>query len=313
MNDYIVIQREGFYTTIQDNKRIGYKRYGIPESGPMDENSYMFSNWLVGNNLNSEVLEITYNGPKIKFTFNAKIAICGSLTNIYLNKIKIKMNQTIKIKQNDILDISSCKNGNRVYLAIAGKINIKTHFNSKSTYDKCSIGGYKGRKLLKNDKIKIIANEIDEVKKLPEILSSKFTENNLIRIIPGPEYNLLDQESKNKLTNGFFEIDIKSDRMGIRLCNNRIKLLNKINMESSLITKGSIQLPPDGNPIIIMSDGQTTGGYPRIGVVSKVDISRLSQIKIRNNIKFKIISLRESENLIKYNKNKFITNLGTIY
>ena len=84
-------------------------------------------------------------------------------------------------------------------------------------------------------------------------------------------------------------------------------------MESSLITKGSIQLPPDGNPIIIMSDGQTTGGYPRIGVVSKVDISRLSQIKIRNNIKFKIISLRESENLIKYNKNKFITNLGTIY
>jgi len=304
MKKIIEVLRAGVFTSIQDLKRVGFKRYGIPKSGPMDQYSHLLANWLVGNKLYSETIEVTFLGPKIKFLFDTKIGLCGTKTSIFLNEKKIEMNKTLTVNSGDILDIKSCSSGNRVYLSIKGEMKLTKDFDSLSTYDKVNIGGVNGRKLIKGDKIEFKERKFNENRIIPEILRKNQNER-IVRVIKGPEYHLVDRKSMEKS----FTISPISDRMGIRLSNNRIKLKSNSEIESSVVTEGTIQLPPDGNPIILMRDAQTTGGYPRIGIVCKVDISKLSQIKANQKIKLKFITLNEAEILIQHEVKKIRSKL----
>ena len=141
MKNTIEILREGVYTSIQDLRRTGFKKYGVPKSGPMDEYSHILTNWLLDKKIISELLEITYYGPKIKINFDTKIALFGSKCEVKLNNNKIETGKTISIKSGDVLDIKKCINANRVYLGFSAKMKLKKTFNSKSTYDKIQIGG----------------------------------------------------------------------------------------------------------------------------------------------------------------------------
>jgi len=310
VNNYIKILRSGILTTIQDLKRIGFKKYGIPKSGPMDENSHILANWLVNKNFFSETIEMTFYGPKIKFYFDTCIGLCGAETPIFLNNKLIEMNRTININKGDVLDIKNCINGNRIYLSIAGKMLLNKDFNSLSTYDKINIGGINGKKLIKDDTIKIRPKKIKENRILPEILIKRHNET-IIRVIKGPEYNLVDKNSINSLSKEF-KITPSSDRMGIRLSGNKIHLRNDVSIDSSVVSEGSVQLPPNGNPIILMRDAQTTGGYPRIGVVSRIDISKISQVKPNEKIKLKFISMDEGEKLILHEKKILQSKLKSV-
>ena len=305
MKNTIEIIRAGIFSSIQDLKRVGFKKYGIPKSGPMDDQSHIMANWLVGNNIYSETIEITFSGPKIKFLFNTKIGLCGVKTPVFINDKEIKMNKTIKIKSGEILDIKNCSTGNRIYLSIMGEMRLKKNFNSLSTYDKITLGGVNGRKLMKGDIIKFKKKKFNEDRFIPEILIRNHNDK-IIRVIKGPEYYLINEKSINKS----FIVTSLSDRMGIRLSGNKIKLNSNSGIDSSVVYEGTIQVPPDGNPIVLMRDAQTTGGYPRIGVISRVDISKLSQIKFNQKIKFKFITLNESESLINFEKRKFKSKLG---
>ena len=304
MKNFINIIRPGIFSSIQDLKRVGFRKYGIPKSGPMDDQSHLMANWLVGNKLTSETIEITFSGPKIKFSFNTKIGLCGAKTIVFLNDKKIEMNKTIIIRSGDILDIKNCEKGNRAYLSILGEMKLKKDFNSLSTYDKIKLGGVNGRKLLKGDIIEFKEKKFVKNRFIPKILI-KNQNDKIIRAIKGPEYDSINDSSMSKN----FIINPLSDRMGIRLSGNQIKFNNNTQIDSSFITEGTIQLPPDGNPIIIMRDAQTTGGYPRIGVICKVDISKLSQIKANQKIKLKFITLDESEKLIDHEIKKIKSKL----
>lgn len=308
MKNTIEILREGVYTSIQDLRRIGFKKYGVPKSGPMDEYSHILTNWLLDKKIISELLEITYYGPKIKINFDTKIALCGSKCEVKLNNNKIETGKTISIKSGDVLDIKKCINANRVYLGFSAKMKLKKTFNSKSTYDKIQIGGLNGKKLLKNDIIEFDQLKNCKSKKIPSSFMRFNNENMIIRVIKGIHFdrvNNYDNEDEIK-----FKISPNSDRMGLRLIDYKIKLNDYSEIESTVVTKGSIQIPKDGNPIILMSDSQSTGGYPIFGNICKIDISKLSQVKPNQKIKFKFISLKESNKLIEYENEKFKSKLN---
>jgi len=308
LKNTIEILRAGIYTSVQDLRRVGFKKYGVPKSGPMDEYSHIITNWLLNKDIYSESIEITYYGPKIKINFDTKIALFGSKCNVLLNNKKIELGITISVKRGDILDIRKCIDGNRVYLAFSGKMKLKKTFNSFSTYEKIRIGGIYGEKLSKNDvitfeKIKDIKN-----RKIPSSFRKRYNQNNIIRITKGLHFYKIKNEKK--LLENYFVVSVNSDRMGLRLTENTIKLNNSDEIESTVVTKGSIQIPRDGNPIILMSDSQSTGGYPILGNICRVDISKVSQIQPNKKIKFKYISLNESNRLIEYEKRKFKSKLN---
>lgn len=308
MKNTIEILREGIYTSIQDLKRTGFRKYGVPKSGPMDEYSHILTNWLLDKEIISELLEITYYGPKIKINFDTKIALFGSKCDVILNNNKIETGKSISVKSGDILDIKKCIDANRVYLGFSADMKLKNTFNSKSTYDKIQIGGLHGKKLLKNDKIEFINIRDNKSKKIPSSFVRSNNQNIIIRVIKGIHYYKVDNfNNENKIN---FKISPNSDRMGLRLINYKIKLNDYSEIESTVVTKGSIQIPKDGNPIILMSDSQSSGGYPVFGNVCKVDISKLSQVQPNQKIKFKFISLKESNKLIEYEKRKFMSKLN---
>ena len=308
MKNTIEILREGVYTSIQDLKRTGFKKYGVPKSGPMDEYSHILTNWLLDKEINSELLEITYYGPKIKINFDTKIALFGSKCDVILNNNKIETGKTISIKSGDILDIKKCINANRVYLGFSANMKVKKIFNSNSTYDKIQIGGLNGKKILKNDIIEFDQLKNCITKKIPSSFVRSNNQNIIIRVIKGMHYDrVINYDDEDEIK---YKISPNSDRMGLRLIDYKIKLNDYSEIESTVVTKGSIQIPKDGNPIILMSDSQSTGGYPIFGNICKIDISKLSQVKPNQKIKFKFISLKESNKLIKYEKEKFKSKLN---
>ena len=308
MKNTIEILREGVYTSIQDLKRTGFKKYGVPKSGPMDEYSHILTNWLLDKEINSELLEITYYGPKIKINFDTKIALFGSKCDVILNNNKIETGKTISIKSGDILDIKKCINANRVYLGFSANMKVKKIFNSNSTYDKIQIGGLNGKKILKNDIIEFDQLKNCIIKKIPSSFVRSNNQNIIIRVIKGMHYDrVINYDDEDEIK---YKISPNSDRMGLRLIDYKIKLNDYSEIESTVVTKGSIQIPKDGNPIILMSDSQSTGGYPIFGNICKIDISKLSQVKPNQKIKFKFISLKESNKLIEYEKEKFKSKLN---
>ena len=308
MKNTIEILREGVYTSIQDLKRTGFKKYGVPKSGPMDEYSHILTNWLLDKEINSELLEITYYGPKIKINFDTKIALFGSKCDVILNNNKIETGKTISIKSGDVLDIKKCINANRVYLGFSANMKVKKIFNSNSTYDKIQIGGLNGKKILKNDIIEFDQLKNCITKKIPSSFVRSNNQNIIIRVIKGMHYDrVINYDNEDEIK---YKISPNSDRMGLRLIDYIIKLNDYSEIESTVVTKGSIQIPKDGNPIILMSDSQSTGGYPIFGNICKIDISKLSQVKPNQKIKFKFISLKESNKLIEYEKEKFKSKLN---
>ena len=305
----IKILRPGLYTTVQDMRRVGFKKYGIPNSGPMDEYSHVLANWLVGKHYLSETLEINYYGPKLKFNFDTTIGIFGANFDTYLNNQKIKINKAINIKSGDTLDIGVCLDGGRIYLSFSAKMKLDKSFNSLSTYDKINIGGVNGKKLAKNDSISFLKSEEVIVRTIPESFKRKYYEVSTIRVIKGVNYNIISEKSIKKLGKEF-NVSSESDRMGIRLNGNKLNVLDQNSIKSTIVTKGTVQLPTGGDPIILMSDSQSTGGYPIIGNIARVDISKVSQIKPESKLKLKFITLDESESLINFEKRKFKSKLG---
>ena len=228
--------RPGLYTSIQDMKRIGYKKYGIPNSGPMDEYSHILANWLVDRKYSSETLEINYFGPKIKFNFNTTIGICGANFDAKINNKRIQINRSIKVKAGDVLDIGICLNGGRVYLSFSAKMKLKKSFNSYSTYEKINIGGINGKKISKNDTINFNKSEESIEKKIHESFQRKYQEISNIRVIKGVNYSMISKNSSEKLSNEF-NVSSESDRMGIRLNGNKLKVSDKKSIESTVVSK----------------------------------------------------------------------------
>lgn len=300
------ILKAGMLDSIQDLGRFGYQQFGINPTGCMDKYAASVANCLVGNDVNEAVIEIHFPGPSILFEEPAIIAITGADFNATVNGKPVPINKPVFVNKNETLQFQSPKNKSQCYLAIKGGLNLKKWLNSLSTNLKAEAGGFYGRRLLKDDVIELNEgqNDLNLREEAFRVLPWQVNEYigvdlpKEILVIEGSEWNWLDDLSKKKFLKNPFFISHNSDRMGFRLASEPLQASGKTELISSAVSFGTIQLLPDGQLIILMADHQTTGGYPRLGNVISVHLSRLAQLKTGEEIHFKFTDHQTAETLL---------------
>ena len=298
--NYFEIKRAGINTTFQDQGRSNLYHIGIPFSGAMDNRNFQISNKLVGNQTNSPVIEFAYQGPLLKyFGDNIKCAIAGDV------KFTIKKNdnyiegicyQSFTLENWDEIDIVTTNKSVYGYLAISGEFNLEYQWSSCSVNTKANIGSNNGKRV--EDAQKLYISKINKNlndKKL-NYINTKIEK---IRVIKGTNFDYFSDEGKNIFLGKEFVVSKLSDRMGMRLDGPKIENIVDTNIKSEGLIKGVIQVPADGNPIIMLSDHGTIGGYPKIGVVISADYDKLVQLTPGSKIKFQEVELSSAESLFK--------------
>lgn len=286
VNSLEVIKR-GFQTTVQDFGRFGYRKFGVPTSGVMDKKSMIDANKLVGNPISNPVIENTLYGGIYRFNDPALLSICGAKCKPKINGKSVPQYESIDVERGDELEVDHPSKGCRSYIAIQGMFCLPKVMNSFSTYLPGNFGGLNGRTLQVNDTISW-KNNVDttEMMHFPKEEIPYFSSKITVEIERGLEFYVMDDNAQKQFHSTSFSVTSQSNRMGIRLSGGNIDIKN-VEMISSPVIPGVIQLPPSGNPIILMNDSQTIGGYPRIGVVKYSELWRLGQVKSGDQIRFK--------------------------
>ena len=298
--NYFEIIRAGINTTFQDHGRSNLYHIGIPFSGAMDNRNFLLANKLVGNKLESSVMEFAYQGPLLKFHGDKiNFVIVGDIFFKLRKKndeIVGKCYESYQLENEDQIDILSTNKSVYGYLAIGGDFDLKPQWGSCSVNTKANIGSNNGRKL--NNGQKIYISKINSIQKKKKINYTN-TKIEKIRVIKGTNFNYFSEEGKKIFFEEGFIVSKLSDRMGMRLQGSKIENIVNTNIKSEGLLKGVIQVPADGNPIIMLSDHGTIGGYPKIGVIASVDYDKIVQLPPGSKIKFKEIGLSDAETLFK--------------
>ncbi len=298
---YFEIIRPGIHSTLQDLGRSNQYHIGIPFSGSMDKRNYLIGNKLVGNKLKEASLEFAYQGPLIKLKLGKVTGvITGNVTfNILRKNSKIEKGlcyRTFELKDGDQLDIISTNKSVYGYFSIKNGFAGEYIWGSCSVNTKAKIGSNDGEKFGVNQKIYINKNEsLSESNKI-DYFNSKIE---FIRVLKGTNFNFFSEKAKQIFFSREFIVSKLTDRMGMRLEGQKIENIAEANIKSEGLIKGVIQVPPDGNPIIMLSDHGTIGGYPKIAIVISADYDRLTQLTPGSKIKFKSVELDEAERLYK--------------
>ena len=298
--NYFEIKRAGINTTFQDQGRSNLYHIGIPFSGAMDNRNFQISNKLVGNETNSPVIEFAYQGPLLKyFGDDIKCAIAGDVKFIIRkndNDIEGNCYQSFTLENGDEIDIITTNKSVYGYLAISGEFNLEYQWSSCSINTKANIGSNNGKRIEDTQKIYISKINKNLNDKKLDYINTKIEK---IRVIKGTNFNYFSDEGKNIFFDKEFVVSKLSDRMGMRLDGPKIENIVDTNIKSEGLIKGVIQVPADGNPIIMLSDHGTIGGYPKIGVVISADYDKLVQLTPGSKIKFQEVELSSAETLFK--------------
>ena len=298
--NYFEIKRAGINTTFQDQGRSNLYHIGIPFSGAMDNRNFQISNKLVGNETNSPVIEFAYQGPLLKyFGDDIKCAIAGDVKFIIRkndNDIEGNCYQSFTLENGDEIDIITTNKSVYGYLAISGEFNLEYQWSSCSINTKANIGSNNGKRIEDTQKIYISKINKNLNDKKLNYINTKIEK---IRVIKGTNFNYFSEEGKNIFFDKEFVVSKLSDRMGMRLDGPKIENIVDTNIKSEGLIKGVIQVPADGNPIIMLSDHGTIGGYPKIGIVISADYDKLVQLSPGTKIKFKEVDLSSAETLFK--------------
>jgi antagonist of KipI len=296
----VIIHSAGLLTTVQDAGRYGYQRYGMPVSGAMDIFSYEVANLLVGNDPGAACLEATIAGPEIVFTDETYVAVTGADMGPYINGKSIQLNTAVIVKQGDKLGFTGLKNGCRSYIAFAGGIDFPLVMGSRSTYLRACIGGLEGRALRDGDELPLgEAKGKIRISSIPGNLIPEYKHSQIIRIVSGPEAQCFETEGLRNFLTTEYQVTAQSDRMGYRLSGEMIiHKEGKSGIISAGISAGTVQVPGNGQPIVLMADRQTSGGYSRIANVITVDLTLLAQMKPGDTLRFKELTLDRARQLL---------------
>ena len=299
---YFEILRSGTNSSIQDKGRTNLYHIGITISGAMDQRIFSISNALVNNNLNEGVIEFAYQGPLLQLkNGSANFVITGNVVFNILRKNSIieegKCFQSYLLEKEDQIDIIYTKDSVFGYLAIEGGFKIEKVWDSYSVNTKAKIGPNNGEKFSAGEKIYIKKSEVNNfIKKKIEYKNSLEA---TIRTTKGTNFDYFSKEAKNKFFNEEYQVTNLSDRMGMRLEGPKLENIVNTNIKSEGLVKGVVQVPADGNPIIMFSDHGSIGGYPKIAVVITADHDKAAQLAPGSRIKFKEVNLDEAESLFK--------------
>ncbi len=298
MGNYFKVLRPGINSTFQDLGRFGLQHLGIVASGCMDKSLFSISNKLVGNKISEGVLEFAYQGPLLELIGeSARIAISGKINFNIINKNgetrQGLSNESFIISNGEKIDIISTIDSVYGYLSIEGGFQLKKIKGSVSTLVRAKIGPNNGDKLKSDEKI--FFNQPGSKEKINKF-NFNFNENNLIRVMKGLQFDYFSEKSKKDFFLKEYKVTRLTDRMGMRLEGEKLENIINKNIKSEGITKGSIQIPGDGQPIILLSDHPTIGGYPKIANVITADYDQLVQKIPGSKVKFKLVDLNVAEN-----------------
>ncbi len=294
----IRINFAGPLTTVVDGGRRGYMSAGFSSGGAMDVYSMRVANILVGNDRDEGALEITFMGIEAEFDSDAVIAITGADMSPEVNGTPIPTYEAVSVHAGDVLSMKTAKSGMRAYLAVAGGFEIPKVMGSYSTNLKCGIGGFLGRKLGVGDEIGLrrSARLIGERKAKKE---NGFSKEITLRVILGPQDDYFTDKGISDFLCREYTVSEKSDRMGVRLSGEAVENKSGVDIISDAIAMGSVQIPASGEPIIMMADRQTTGGYAKIATVISADLGLLAQARPGSSVSFKAVSYREAVKALK--------------
>lgn len=284
----IKILNPGLFSTVQDLGRVGYQDQGFSTAGALDTYALRMGYTLIGNN--GPAIEFTIVGPTIQFLTDNTFVLTGGHFEATLNNQVIFSQTVIFVKKGDELKIGSVVDGARGYILFGKPLNIQKVANSYSTHTRSKIGGYKGRALKSNDVITCQQNNM-YAERIGLSCPVETINQQVIHIIEGPQIESFSNEAKQKLVNEGFKISEKSDRMGFRLQGEKIAPIESADIISEPVALGSIQVPNDGNPIILLNDKQTVGGYTKIATVCAADLSLIAQKQPNETVKFEWITL----------------------
>jgi biotin-dependent carboxylase-like uncharacterized protein len=303
----IKVRQPGLLTTVQDTGRFGEYALGMPPSGAMDVFSYQVGNYLVGNEEGTAGLEITYFGPELEFTEAAIIAVTGAEMPPKINGEEAPTWEALEVGDGDVLSFDYLKNGARSYLAVAGGIDVPVFMHSRSTYTLIGLGGHEGRALQEGDELEIgeSPSGSEQVgKSVDDDHIPAYSRETELRVIIGLASYRLTGESMEEFLNTTWTVTPDADRVGYRYRGGELKFVEReqpagagsdpANVVDFGYPIGSIQVPGGVEPIVLMNDAVTGGGYATIGTVISADRDRLAQTKTNDKTRFRSVELDEA-------------------
>jgi antagonist of KipI len=303
----VCVLKPGLLSSFQDLGRHGYQHLGVPVGGAMDSRAHRLANLLVGNHDDQATLEVTLSGPVLRFDAAACIAITGAMLSPTLNGKPAPNNRPLIVRQGDVLAFGARASGLRAYVAWHGGIDLPLVLSSRSTYLRGGFGGYKGRALQAGDvlpqrvplddgKLDSLAQELWSIKiYLPALLG--LTPRAALRAMRGAHTSLFTDRSVDDFFASEYRISPQSERMGYRLQGTTLNLKSSAQLLSEATSFGSVQVPPDGKPIVLMADRQTTGGYAKIAHIASVDLPAIAQCMPGDSVRFTPIELEHARAL----------------
>jgi biotin-dependent carboxylase-like uncharacterized protein len=303
----ITVLRPGLLSSFQDLGRNGSQHLGVPVGGAMDSRAHRLANLIAGNTGDEATLEITLAGPALRFDAAGCIAISGAQLGARLNGVPVQNNRPLVARPGDTLDFAGRVSGLRTYIAWHGGIDLPAILGSRSTYLRGGFGGHEGRALKSGDvfamKADFTVQGLDALERnldririyLPATLGA--VPRQTIRVLRGAHTPLFTETSVEAFFNGEYRIRPESERMGYRLEGPVLKLKSATQLLSEATSFGSVQVPPDGNPIVLMADRQTTGGYAKIAHVATVDLPAVAQCMPGDRLRFREASLQDAQTL----------------
>jgi antagonist of KipI len=289
----------GPQTTVQDLGRTGRMRYGIPPSGPVDRFAFVLANRLLGNPDAAAALECTLMGPRFETTAAGAIAVTGADMPVTVNGQDAPGWATIAVKPGDVVKLGAARTGVRAYIGFAGGLDVPLVLGSRSTYLRGRIGGLQGRALRKGDELEIFPSGSVTARRVARRDIPDYTGEPTVRAVLGPQADRFTQEGLRALFGGHYEVLPQSDRMGSRLRGPRIEHARGHDIISDGIALGSIQVPGDGQPIVLLVDRQSTGGYTKAATICSSDIWRVGQARPGQWLRFQSIDVEEAHRLLR--------------
>ena len=285
----------GPLTTVQDLGRFGHLRDGIPPSGPMDRFAFVLANRLAGNADNTAALECTLLGPRLRIHTQCAIAVTGADMPIRINGEEAPRSATLILDAGDTVKIGPARSGVRGYVAFSGGLDVPLVMGSRSTYVRGGLGGFEGRALRKGDRLTLVASGLPDRMRVDVL---EHPDEAPIRVVLGPQAERFTDDGIAAFLQSPYEMLPQSDRMGARLRGAPIAHARGHDIVSDGIALGSVQVAGDGQPIVLLVDRQSTGGYTKLATVCSFDIGRIAQTRPGRVLRFEAISVEEAHRLL---------------
>jgi antagonist of KipI len=310
----IEVIKPGLLSTIQDSGRHGFQHLGVLANGAMDVVAHRIGNLLVGNEQDCATLELTLQGPHLRFHSDALIAITGADMEATVDGIRLPLWRPISVRAGTELHFGFATTGCRAYIAAQGGFAAPLFLRSRSTYLRGALGGHHGRALVRGDRLTLDTCQLPTRSKVAETEHGKsarwpawgvsshqlarLSRPGVIRVLPAGHMERFSAKARSAFLTRPFKLSAQADRMGYRLEGAIIDPPPCFEALSQALAFGSIQVPPDGKPIVLMVDRQPTGGYACIAVVATIDLPQLAQMRPGDGLRFALVDVNEAQRLV---------------